>query len=73
MCSAAEADELRGALQAARAETESARVAAAKAEADMEDLAGAFQGLESHAVQLEAELRDARSQAPAQSAQPAGA
>lgn len=59
-------DGLRAELQAAREQAEAARGAAAKADADMEDLANAFQGLESHAVQMEAELRDARAQPPAQ-------
>jgi hypothetical protein len=42
-CLTAAVDGLRAELQAAAAEAEAARTAAAKAEADMEDLANAFQ------------------------------
>ena len=49
---------------AACAETEEARAAAAKMEADLEGLSGAYTQLESHSFTLEAQLRDARAAAP---------
>ena len=53
-----------GSAVVACAEAEEARAAAAKMEADLEGLSGAYTQLESHSFTLEAQLRDARAAAP---------